>query len=74
MTDGFAKDFAEHGMRSYVEMVQKPEMDQNWEVLKHHKWSGANYVDSFLKMVSGGMSSITAMGEGVTEMQFGSDN
>ncbi|CZR68807.1 probable Isocitrate lyase [Phialocephala subalpina] len=73
MTDRFAKNFAERGMRSYVEMVQKPEMDQNCEVVKHQKWSGANYVDSLLKMVSGGMSSTTAMGEGVTETQFGNN-
>lgn len=73
MTDRFASDFAERGMRSYVEMVQKPEMDQNCEVVKHQKWSGANYVDSLLKMVSGGISSTTAMGEGVTESQFRSN-
>jgi len=40
------------------------------EVLKHQKWSGANYVDELLKMVSGGVSSTAAMGKGVTEDQF----
>lgn len=72
MTDKFARDFAERGMRAYVELVQQPEMDQNCEVVRHQKWSGANYIDSLLKMVSGGMSSTTAMGEGVTETQFAS--
>lgn len=71
-TDRFARDFAGRGMRSYVELVQQPEMDQDCEVVKHQKWSGANYIDSLLKMVSGGLSSTTAMGDGVTETQFSS--
>lgn len=70
VTDKFSKDFATRGMRAYGEMIQKPEMDQGCEVVLHQKWSGANYIDSILKMVSGGTSSTTAMGEGVTETQF----
>lgn len=34
------------------------------------KWSGAEYIDSMLVTVTGGISSTTAMGKGVTEAQF----
>jgi isocitrate lyase len=35
------------------------------------QWSGANYADSLLQTVTGGISSTSAMGAGVTEGQFG---
>ncbi|KAJ5281088.1 hypothetical protein N7478_006460 [Penicillium angulare] len=66
----FAKAFATNGMRAYGELVQEPEMEQGVDVVTHQKWSGANYVDNLLKMVSGGVSSTAAMGKGVTEDQF----
>ncbi|KAJ5109218.1 hypothetical protein N7456_005893 [Penicillium angulare] len=66
----FAKAFAANGMRAYGELVQEPEMEQGVDVVTHQKWSGANYVDNLLKMVSGGVSSTAAMGKGVTEDQF----
>ncbi|KAJ5482857.1 Isocitrate lyase [Penicillium diatomitis] len=66
----FAKAYAQNGMRAYGEMVQEPEMEQGVDVVTHQKWSGANYVDNLLKMVSGGVSSTAAMGKGVTEDQF----
>jgi len=66
----FAKAYAKNGMRAYGEMVQEPEMEQGVDVVTHQKWSGANYVDNLLKMVSGGVSSTAAMGKGVTEDQF----
>lgn len=34
------------------------------------KWSGADYADSLIKTVTGGVSSTAAMGAGVTETQF----
>jgi len=40
------------------------------QVLTHQKWSGANYADELLKMVTGGISSTAAMGAEVTETQF----
>ncbi|GME60275.1 isocitrate lyase [Neofusicoccum parvum] len=70
MTDGFAKEFASRGMRAYGEMIQEPEIETGCEVVLHQKWSGANYIDEILKMVSGGITSTAAMGEGVTETQF----
>lgn len=57
-------------MRAYGEIIQEPEADNKVDVLTHQKWSGANYVDNMLKMVSGGVSSVAAMGKGVTEDQF----
>ncbi|KAJ5662370.1 uncharacterized protein N7477_009986 [Penicillium maclennaniae] len=66
----FAKAYAKHGMRAYGELVQEPEMELGVDVVTHQKWSGANYVDNLLKMVSGGVSSTAAMGKGVTEDQF----
>jgi isocitrate lyase len=70
MADTFSKAYAKHGMRAYGEIIQEPEAENKVEVLTHQKWSGANYVDGLLKMVSGGVSSTAAMGKGVTEDQF----
>jgi len=66
----FAKAYSQQGMRAYGELVQEPEMEGGVDVVKHQKWSGANYVDELLKMVQGGVSSTSAMGKGVTEDQF----
>jgi len=66
----FSKAFSKRGMRAYGELIQEPEMEQGVDVVKHQKWSGANYVDNMLKMVTGGISSTSAMGKGVTEDQF----
>ena len=34
------------------------------------QWSGADYADNLIKTVTGGVSSTSAMGAGVTEAQF----
>lgn len=70
IADRFSKDFARRGMAAYGETIQEPEMENQVDVVRHQKWSGANYVDELLKMVSGGVSSTAAMGKGVTEDQF----
>lgn len=70
ISDQFAASFAKQGMRAYGELVQEPEIERGVDVVTHQKWSGANYVDNMLKMVSGGISSTAAMGKGVTEDQF----
>ncbi|KAL8713981.1 MAG: hypothetical protein Q9220_002127 [cf. Caloplaca sp. 1 TL-2023] len=70
ISDQFSKAFAKQGMRAYGELVQEPEIEGKIDVVKHQKWSGANYVDNLLKMVTGGVSSTSAMGKGVTEDQF----
>ncbi|EEH07121.1 isocitrate lyase [Histoplasma capsulatum G186AR] len=70
ISDQFARAYAQNGMRAYGELVQEPEMELGVDVVTHQKWSGANYVDELLKMVTGGISSTSAMGKGVTEDQF----
>lgn len=57
-------------MHGYVNNVQRKERDHGVDVLQHQKWSGANYVDELMKVVTGGMSATAAMGKGVTEDQF----
>jgi len=69
-TDTFAKAYAHQGMKAYGLLVQEPEMENGVDVVTHQKWSGANYVDNMLKMVTGGVSSTAAMGKEVTETQF----
>lgn len=57
-------------MKAYVNLIQSREKDIGCDVLTHQKWSGAEYADSLLKTVTGGVSSTSAMGKGVTETQF----
>lgn len=71
IADTFSKAYHQQGMRAYGEIIQEPEMENGIEVVTHQTWSGANYIDNMLKMVSGGVSSTAAMGKGVTEEQFG---
>ncbi|GME71128.1 unnamed protein product [Ambrosiozyma monospora] len=68
--DNFARDFAKIGMKAYGKNVQAKEIEDEVEVVKHQKWSGAEYIDSIVKLVTGGVSSTAAMGAGVTENQF----
>ena len=70
ISDQFSRAYIKQGMRAYSELVQEPEMENKVDVVRHQKWSGANYVDNMLKMVTGGVSSTSAMGKGVTEDQF----
>ncbi|XP_031500132.1 isocitrate lyase [Nymphaea colorata] len=70
VTHTFASDFAKRGMLAYVEKIQRQERANGVDVLQHQKWSGANYYDSVLKTVQGGISSTAAMAKGVTEEQF----
>lgn len=68
--DEFANQYSKIGMKAYGSTVQQPEIEKGVEVVKHQKWSGAEYIDGLLKMVTGGVSSTAAMGKGVTEDQF----
>ncbi|EIW73409.1 hypothetical protein TREMEDRAFT_26472 [Tremella mesenterica DSM 1558] len=71
INDAFASAFAKEGMKAYVELIQRKEREIGCDVLTHQKWSGADYADSLMMTVTGGISSTAAMGEGVTEDQFG---
>ena len=70
ISDQFSRAFAKQGMRAYGELVQEPEMAAKVDVVTHQKWSGANLIDNTLRMLTGGVSSTSAMGKGVTEDQF----
>ncbi|KAJ7254367.1 isocitrate lyase icl [Mycena haematopus] len=70
ISDLFAKEYAKTGMKAYVELVQRKERELGTDVLTHQKWSGADYADNLIKTVTGGVSSTSAMGKGVTESQF----
>jgi len=70
ISDLFAQNFAKTGMKAYVEIVQRRERELGTDVLTHQKWSGADYADNLIKTVTGGVSSTSAMGAGVTEAQF----
>ena len=66
-----ARDFGDRGMIAFVESIQRKEREEKVELLTHQKWSGAELVDQMVNVASGGVSSTSAMGEGVTEAQFG---
>lgn len=57
ISDLFAQNFAKEGMKAYVELIQRKERDIGCDVLTHQKWSGADYADSLLMTVTGGISS-----------------
>ena len=67
-----ARAYADKGMHAYVQSIQRKEREEKVELLTHQKWSGAELVDRMVQVASGGFSSTAAMGEGVTEAQFGS--
>jgi len=68
--DTLAKDYSQRGMLAYVERIQRKEREYGVETLTHQKWSGASFVDSLLRAVSGNSASTLSMGKGVTEDQF----
>ncbi|CAJ0912201.1 947_t:CDS:2 [Entrophospora sp. SA101] len=64
--DLFARKYAEIGMLAYVQDIQRQERVNGVETLQHQTWSGANYVDSLMKIVQGGVSSTSAMDSTIT--------
>ena len=52
-------------------LLQRKEREHGVETLTHQKWSGAELMDTQLKIATGGTASTLAMGAGVTEDQFG---
>lgn len=67
-----ANSFQNDGMKAYVEQVQRREKKSGCDVLTHQLWSGAEYVDSLMKVVQNGASSqtLSTSGESFTETQF----
>lgn len=65
-----SRAFADRGMLGYVQEVQQPETVAHVDVLKHQRWSGAEYVDDCVGAIVSGSSGSRSMGEGGTEDQF----
>lgn len=67
-----AQKFQTEGMQAYVSQVQERERDSQCDVLTHQRWSGAEYVDSVMKVVQNGSSSqtLSTAGDSFTETQF----
>lgn len=57
-------------MLSYVENIQRKEISEGVETLTHQKWSGADYVDKLIHIITGGKSSTKSLQGGNTEAQF----
>ena len=55
----------------FLWLLQRKEREHGVETLTHQKWSGAELMDTQLKIATGGTASTLAMGAGVTEDQFG---
>ena len=69
MVDLFTKDYAQRGMRAYVEKIQRKEREHDVETLTHQKWSGAQVVDYQAGLINN-LTSTGIMSKGVTEDQF----
>ena len=67
-----SQKFQTEGMSAYVNLVQQKEQQLNCDLLTHQRWSGAEYVDSIMKVVQNGSSSktLSTSGESFTESQF----
>merc|ERR1712007_247821 len=68
--DMFAREYALHGMKAYVSMIQREERKNKVETLTHQKWSGADYIDRVSSIITAGKSSTGIMSAGVTEKKF----
>ena len=70
--DLFAKKFAQENMLAYVRDVQRVERKEQVELLTHQQWSGADFMDFMVSVVTGGTSSTAAQSQDSTERQFAS--
>jgi len=68
-TDQLAKGLKEKGVIHYVRTVQHAEAQFQVETLTHQKWSGAEFLDETVAVVTGG-SAAASLGKGATESQF----
>merc|ERR1711881_294486 len=66
----FARAYKTDGMKAYVQNIQRQEREKGVSTLTRQKWSGSELIDAYLKTVTGGKTSTSIMGAGVTEDQF----
>lgn len=57
--DLLARSYREDDMLAYMREVQRVERDNGIEILAHQKWSGADYVDTAVSIVTSGSSATT---------------
>lgn len=62
--------FRTEGMKAYVDQIQSEEKRTNCDMLRHQKWSGANYYDLVQSSVMSGSSATSAIGSDSTENTF----
>lgn len=62
----FARDFQKYGMLAYVKTVQEPERLEDVASYRHQEWSGVNYTDDLISLISSGKRS----GDNSTERHF----
>lgn len=62
--------FRTEGMKAYVDQIQSEEKRTNCDMLRHQKWSGANYYDLVQSSVMSGSSATSAVGSDSTENTF----
>ncbi len=67
-----AQKYAARGMSAYVELQEAEHAAQAWgyEAVKHQTAVGTGYFDKVVEVVSGGASSMTALGESTEAAQF----
>eukprot|EP00611_Tribonema_gayanum_P025232 TRINITY_DN5700_c1_g1_i2.p2 TRINITY_DN5700_c1_g1~~TRINITY_DN5700_c1_g1_i2.p2 ORF type:complete len:332 (-),score=144.84 TRINITY_DN5700_c1_g1_i2:317-1312(-) len=70
ITARLSREYGQHGIIKYVDLVQRQERAEQVDLLTHQRWSGADLMDRQVRLATGGISSTSAMGEGVTEAQF----
>lgn len=70
ITTLFAREYGKRGVAAYVENIQRAERANKVDMITHQKWSGAALLDRQMQTVTGGLSSTSSMGKGVTEAQF----
>lgn len=69
-TSQFAKAYQNDKMLGYVNNIQRVERNEKNPIIKHQQWSGINYVDEVINIITGGNSSTKSAGDGLTEKQF----
>lgn len=66
----FAKSYKEEGMLAYVRDIQRKQIEEGVEMVKHQKWSGTAITDMITKIATGNKTIALANTDASTENQF----
>ncbi len=71
-TFGLARDYAEVGMPAYVELQEREFAREatGYTAVKHQREVGTGYFDDVLSVISGGLTSTSALKGSTEEAQF----